>query len=125
MPPLFSVIVPTMGRPEALERAIASILVQTIDDFEIVVVNDGGAELHERSKDPRIRVVQRGGSSGPAAARNRGIDAAVGRYVTFLDDDDRLLPERLALAHEGLAASPIAICEADGRPLRKLLRLPA
>ncbi len=107
--PTFSVVIPTLGRPELLSEAVASVLAQTRTDWECIVVDDGaGAEL--TTTDPRIRLVHRPTSGGPAAARNTGIAAARGRYVAFLDDDDRFTPLRLELAAEALARADIALC---------------
>ncbi|MDR7418864.1 MAG: glycosyltransferase [Armatimonadota bacterium] len=108
--PLFSVIIPTYGRPHFLAEAVDSVLAQTVDDFEIVLVDDASPESIDAPDDPRIRVIRREVNGGPAAARNTGLRHARGRYVTFLDDDDLYTPERLALAQEGLRRAPVSIC---------------
>ena len=96
--PQFSVIIPTYNREDLLTEAIRSVLDQTIQDFEIIVVNDGG-NVPTVPDDPRIRIVTQA-NGGPASARNGGIRAARGQYVTFLDDDDLYTPTRLALGLE-------------------------
>jgi glycosyltransferase involved in cell wall biosynthesis len=106
--PQFSVIIPTYNRDQLLQEAIDSVLEQTIDDFEVIVVNDGG-KAPTVPDDPRIRVVTRS-NGGPAAARNEGIRAAQGAYVTFLDDDDLYTPVRLALGLDGMGDSQITAC---------------
>ncbi|MGH2727704.1 MAG: glycosyltransferase family 2 protein, partial [Actinomycetota bacterium] len=98
--PLVSVIVTTYERQAMLGEAIASVLAQTIQDFEIVVVDDASPTPATAPADPRIRVVRRETNGGEPAARNSGLDAARGRYVAFLDDDDRYVPERLAIGLE-------------------------
>lgn len=96
--PLFSVVVPTYGRPVFLAEAVQSVLAQTIRDFECIVVDDASGEPPTVPADPRVRVVHRDVNGGAAAARNTGLAEATGRYVTFLDDDDVYLPERLEQA---------------------------
>src|SRR5947207_2920851 len=122
MNPLFSVIVPTYGRPKMLHDAINSVLGQTIDDLECIVVVDAGPESVVVDGDERLRVVRRDHNGGPAAARNTGVEHARGQYLAFLDDDDWFVPERLEIALEGLERAPVAICwsrfsdQADERP---------
>jgi glycosyltransferase involved in cell wall biosynthesis len=101
--PLFSVVVPTFMRRGLFREAIGSVLGQTLQDFEIIVVDDASPEPPVVPSDPRIRVVRRERRGTPPAARNTALEAARGRYVTFLDDDDRYTPDRLALALEGLS----------------------
>ena len=107
--PTFSVIIPTFRRPDLLEEAVASVLAQTRPDWECLIVDDGGGQVIE-PPDPRVRVVSRPASGGPAAARNTGVAEAAGRWLTFLDDDDRYTPERLELAAAGLGRAPVAVC---------------
>jgi glycosyltransferase involved in cell wall biosynthesis len=106
--PQFSVIIPTYNREQLLAEAIRSVLDQTIDDFEIIVVNDGGNEPSVPD-DPRIRILTKP-NGGPASARNDGIRAAQGRYVTFLDDDDLYTPARLALGLKGMRDADVTAC---------------
>ncbi|GAA6734639.1 hypothetical protein YIM1640_17600 [Thermus oshimai] len=91
--PLFSVLIPTRGRPEFLARALASLERQTLGAWEAWVVEDGAGEglLVARSfLDPRVQGVRNRGQ-GQVAARNTGLALARGRYLLFLDDDDWLL----------------------------------
>ena len=109
--PLFSVIVPTYGRPEYLADCLASILEQTVEDFEVIVVDDASPEpVEPPAGDTRVRVLRRDTNGGPAAARNTGLEAARGTYLAFCDDDDLFSPNRLALALEGLERAPVACC---------------
>lgn len=100
--PLFSVIIPTYGRPQFLEEAIDSVLAQNIDDFECIVVDDASPDPVQVPTHPRVRLVRRHENGGASAARNTGLEHALGRYVTFLDDDDLYTKDRLALGMEGL-----------------------
>ncbi len=98
MTPFFSVIVPVYNRAHVLSRAIESVLAQSFQDFEIVVVDDGSRDDPQNTvtkiNDPRIRLVRQENGGG-ASARNRGFDEARGRYVALLDSDDRFLPHHL------------------------------
>lgn len=97
--PLFSVVIPTYQRRDAVVAAVVSALEQTIAVIEVIVVVDGstdGTEIALRGiKDPRLKVIVQK-NRGAAAARNTGIDHARGRYIAFLDCDDRFLPHHLA-----------------------------
>lgn len=106
--PEFSVIVPTFNRHEFVTEAVRSVLRQTVQDFEVIVVNDGG-ESPPLPDDSRVRLVEQA-NQGPAAGRNHGIRVSEGRYLTFLDDDDLFTPERLRIAQTGLAVHPITAC---------------
>ena len=69
--PLVTVVIPTRDRPHLVDRAIDSVLSQTIDDFEILVVDDGSTEAYRpSSNDPRITLLRHERSRGPSAARN-------------------------------------------------------
>jgi len=98
--PQVSVIIPTKNRQQFIGRAIKSVLAQTYQDFEILVVDDGSTdqtqEVLKTFPDPRISVFHHEHSCGGAAARNTGIASSGGRYIAFLDDDDEWLPEKLA-----------------------------
>lgn len=108
--PLFSIIIPTYARPDLLREAIGSVLAQTVEDFECLVVDDASPSPVMVKDDRRVRVIHRSKNGGPAAARNTGLRAATGQYVTFLDDDDLYTPDRLAIALEGLKHAGLATC---------------
>ena len=99
MNPLFSVIIPVHDRAHLIARAVNSVLTQSLDDFEIIVVDDGSTDdprsVVENIADPRIRFLRKENGGG-GSARNVGIDAARGHYVAFLDSDDEFLPNNLA-----------------------------
>ncbi|MGH2794540.1 MAG: glycosyltransferase family 2 protein, partial [Actinomycetota bacterium] len=105
-----SVVITTYNRQTMLDEAIASVLAQTIDDFECIVVDDAGPVPATGPADPRVRLVRREVNGGEPAARNTGLEAARGRYVAFLDDDDLFLPGRLALGLEGMQRAPLSVC---------------
>jgi len=108
--PLVSVIVATYGRPRFLAEALQSVLAQTEPDFECIVVDDASPEPIVTPDDPRIRLLRHDRNRGPSAARNTGLAAARGAYVVFLDDDDVLTEDRLAIGLEGVSRAPIALC---------------
>ena len=96
--PLFSVIVPVYNRAAVLGAAIRSVLAQSCQDFEIIVVDDGSSDdpraIVDAIGDPRIRFLRQENQGG-GAARNTGIDAAQGRFIAPLDSDDVFLPHHL------------------------------
>lgn len=97
--PIVSVIIPTIRRPDLLLRAIHSVLSQTLQDLEVIVVVDGPdpatiATL-QNVTDARVRVISNPHALGAGRSRNAGVAQASGRYVAFLDDDDEFLPEKL------------------------------
>jgi glycosyltransferase involved in cell wall biosynthesis len=98
MPPLVSVIIPTLNRPQLLKRAIASVLSQSFADFEVLVIDDsstGDASSVVRSfNDPRIHYTKNQ-QKGANAARNYGIQLSKDSLIAFLDDDDEWLPNKL------------------------------
>lgn len=89
--PLLSIILPTCDRQKETERAIASILVQTVEDFEIIVIDDckeSPFQLPEQLRDGRIKLVRHHTNLGAAAARNTGTRLASGHWLGYLDSDD-------------------------------------
>ena len=108
--PQVSVVIPTRNRGEFLPAAINSVLMQRFSDFEVVVVDDGGARdstaAVENCSDPRVRLVRHQQRRGGAAARNTGIAATHSPYVAFLDDDDEWYPDKLRLQVELLQSRP-------------------
>lgn len=108
--PFFSVIIPTYDRPTLLAAAIDSVRAQSFEAFECIVVDDGSPKPPALPEDRRIRLVRREESGGAAAARNAGLDAALGRYVTFLDDDDTYTTGRLSKVVDAVANHPVVVC---------------
>lgn len=105
-----SVIIPTYNRAHYLCEAIESILHQDIRDcqIEIVVVDDGSTDNTKavlKKYGNRIRYIYQD-NGGAGLARNRGIDEATGEWISFLDSDDRWLPEKLTLQFKVLDAFP-------------------
>jgi glycosyltransferase involved in cell wall biosynthesis len=109
MTPFFSVVIPVYNRAALLERAVRSVLAQTEQDFEIVVVDDGSTDdpqaVVQAMDDSRI-VFVRQENRGGGAARNAGIDLARGRFIAFLDSDDRFLPHHLAAMRVMIETAP-------------------
>lgn len=103
--PRVSIIIPTYRRPELLVRALGSVVDQTYDTWEAIVVDDNDATSPARpatetlmqrfATEPRIRYLRHEHNRGLPAARNTGIEAASGAFVAFLDDDDAWLSEKL------------------------------
>ncbi len=112
--PLVSIVIPTYNRDASIARAVKSVLTQTCQDFEILVVNDGSTDSTARvvsaytEVDQRVRYLQHETNRGAQAARNTGIRASRGLWVAFLDSDDFFLPTslevRLALARRAMVS---------------------
>jgi glycosyltransferase involved in cell wall biosynthesis len=98
-PPIVSVITPTYNRAHLVGRAIRSVLDQTYEKFELIVVDDASNDHTEQVvrvfTDARIRYVRHDRNMGGSASRNTGIRAAEGLYIAFLDDDDEWMRTKL------------------------------
>ena len=105
MNPKVSVIIPTFKRSQTIDRAVDSVLKQTYDNFEVIVVDDNGVGTDEGEKtahvmnryseDNRVVYIRHDKNKNGSAARNTGLGIASGEYIAFLDDDDEFCPERL------------------------------
>lgn len=97
--PLVSVVIPTYNRVHTLPRSIDSVLSQTYDNLELIIMDDGsidGTEEYIRGiKDSRIKYKRSGINQEPSAARNRGAELAQGEYLAFQDSDDEWMPDKL------------------------------
>ena len=86
-----SVIVPAYNAEKTIKRCLDSIMNQTFDDYEVIVINDGSTDntkdLLDMYKDPRLHIINKK-NGGIGAARNDGIKASCGDYITFVDSDD-------------------------------------
>lgn len=89
--PFFSVIIPLFNKERYIKHAVNSVFAQTFDDFELIVVDDGssdqGMEKVEAILDPRIKLYAQK-NSGASAARNFGVEKALGEHIALLDADD-------------------------------------
>lgn len=96
--PLVTMVVRTYNRPQFLPRALESLAGQTYENLEILVVNDGGQDVGEIVEAiPNARYLALPENRGTAAAANAGLQAASGIYIGFLDDDDIVFPEHVAV----------------------------
>lgn len=127
-----SVIIPTYNRSSLLPRAVESVLTQSYEDWELIVVDDGSSdstdEVMKQFVSPKITFIKLGKNEGVSAARNRGIVAATGDWISLLDSDDAYLPGALAtLAAEvakvsdtvGMLFFPIEMYAEDGTYIGK------
>lgn len=115
----FSVVIPLYNKALHIERAVNSVLRQTCQDFEIIVVDDGSTdgsgEAARSIHDARIRLIEQP-NQGVSAARNRGAEVANHPYIAFLDADDEWLPEFLQTMQTLIEAFPN--CGAYGAAIR-------
>lgn len=131
--PLVSVIMPVYNTARYVEAALDSVLAQTFEDFEVLIIDDQGTdnsiELCNRYSDPRIRIISQP-NRGLAGARNTGIRNARGRFLAFLDSDDLWEAEKLAfhVAHlmtsssVGVSYAASSMIDDDGNFLRIVQR---
>lgn len=115
MQKLVSVIIPTYSRPDFIIRAIDSVLSQTYNPIELIVVDDNGLGtefqiateklLHPYIEKGVIIYLPHDVNKNGSAARNTGARACSGKYVTFLDDDDELHPDKIKRQVEAIESS--------------------
>lgn len=108
--PEVSVVIPVYNTGIILQETINSVLNQTFTDFELIIVDDGSTDpvtldILKKQRDGRIRIIHQT-NGGVAAARNRGIAGARGKYTAFLDHDDLFLPEKLKMSKEFMEKHP-------------------
>ena len=97
--PLVSTVIPTYQRANLVARAIRSVLSQTVQDLEVIVVDDASTDDTKAAVaavgDTRVRYLRHEKNKGLPASRNTGIQAARGEYIAFLDDDDEWREDKL------------------------------
>lgn len=112
--PAISIIVPTYNLENYIEESIHSILSQTFNDFEIIVIDDGSTDstplrVQQIAKeDGRIRLIIQA-NSGVSAARNRGLDESRAPYIAFVDGDDIIRPEFLSKLYEAIQDADMSV----------------
>ncbi len=108
--PYFSVIIPTYNRAEKLAMTVQSVLEQTFEDFELLLMDDGSTdntgEMVSSFSDSRIHYDCAPNSGGPATPRNRGINLASAPWICFLDSDDIWYPTRLSDVAHAISQKP-------------------
>ncbi|MBR6231702.1 MAG: glycosyltransferase [Alphaproteobacteria bacterium] len=91
--PKISIIIPNYNTEKYLDRCLTSLIQQTFSDIEIILIDDGSTDNSVKimkkyaEKDARIKIIEQS-NSGPAKARNRGLETATGKYLMFCDSDD-------------------------------------
>lgn len=97
--PLVTVVIPTFNRPTLLKDALTSLITQTYQNWEAIVVNDGGENIQAQilavGNDSRIFSITHWKSFGQSTARNVALRAAKGQIICYLDDDDKFLPHHI------------------------------
>ena len=97
--PLVSVILPTYNRARLVSRSINSVLKQTYNNFELIIIDDGSTDntkqIINSFNDNRIVYLKHNHNKHASAARNTGIAKSKGELIAFLDDDDQWLPKKL------------------------------
>lgn len=108
--PLVSVIIPTYGHASLVHETLESVLTQSFEDFEIIVINDGSPDNVADIVAPYVKAgtiqYYEQENQGQSAARARGVTKAKGRYIAFLDDDDLWPLEKLAWQVDYLEMNP-------------------
>lgn len=103
--PFFSVIIPSFNRMPFLKIAVDSVLNQNSRDFEIIIIDDGSTdktkEIIRNLNDKRVKYFYQK-NKGPASARNTGIKKAKGKFICFLDSDDRFRKDKIAITRKSI-----------------------
>ena len=132
---LVSIIIPTFNRGSVIRNAIQSIIHQTYEDVEIIIVDDGSTDDTKAvvavfsKKDKRIRYIKNTINRGAQTARNQGIRAAFGEWIAFLDSDDQWLPESLQIRLNAVREQQVRVAYSecwvlDNHESRHLFGLP-
>ena len=134
---MVTIVMPVYNCKKYLEETVQSALSQTFPDFELLMLDDcstdGTAELMSRiaEKDSRIRVLLNEKNLGVAQTRNKGLAAAQGEYIAFLDADDLWMPDKLERQINAMREKELDLCytaysfiDGNGSPIRKPYRVP-
>lgn len=134
--PQVTVIMPVFNAERYLKAAIDSVLNQTFQNIELLLINDGSTDgskhLIESYLDPRIRLLDNGANRGLIYSRNRGLAEAKGHMVALLDSDDVAIPDRIALQYDYMSKNPrltmtgghAAVIDATDSPTGEIYKMP-
>ena len=136
---MVSIAIPVHNAEATVRQTLDSVLAQTCEDYEVVLVDDGSSDgshdvlLSYAEEDPRFRVFRNGENRGAAFSRNRAVREAKGEYVAFLDADDLWTPDKLEKQAAFAAAHPecriwftgSGFLSPSGGKLDSVLRVPA
>ena len=123
MQPTISIIIPCYNSQETIKRCLDSALAQTVEPFEVIVVDDASTDDTPEilgSYGTRIKVITHKTNQGVGVSRGDGIKASAGDYVFFLDADDWLSPDALSILIEGADGGDIVTGYIDSKPLSGL-----
>jgi glycosyltransferase involved in cell wall biosynthesis len=113
-PPFFSVIIPTFNRSYCIQEAISSVLNQSFEDFELIVIDDASTDntdvVLSKIHDVRLKYYINEANVGQSASRNRGASLAKGKYLCFLDSDDLWENDFLSSFHNQINISQHISC---------------
>jgi len=117
MKPCISVIIPLYNRQKTIRSCIESVLGQSFNEFEIVIIDDRSTDdsvnIVRKFKDLRVRLFCNSRNFGAQAARNRGISEAKGDWIAFLDSDDKYLPNSLLSRLEVATSQGVSVVHSD------------
>lgn len=122
--PAISVIVPVYNSADYLQVTIESILNQTYQNFELILINDGSTDdsgsicAKYSQMDERVKVIHQD-NGGVSKARNSGLEKAIGKYVYFCDSDDYVFPDALDTMYREIGDNDILVCGLFKQRLRK------
>lgn len=111
-----SVIMPVYNVEKYINRSVDSVLSQTFDNFELIIIDDGSKDKTGEicdsyaAKDSRVKVIHKENGGG-SSARKAGIDAAVGKYIMFIDSDDAYVKETMEKAHQAITQQDVDIVQ--------------
>ena len=114
---MFSVIIPTYNREEQIAKAVESVLDQSIEDYEIIIVDNGSEDATKKVVEDiinsypskKIQYFYQKNTGSPAGSRNTGIKKANFNWISFLDSDDLWLPKKLEEIKKRIATVPAEV----------------
>ena len=135
--PGLSIIMPVFNREKYIEETVLSLLAQSFDDFELIIIDDGSTDNSLRIinsfHDPRIKIIENHQNKGIVYSRNAGLKIAKGNFIAPFDSDDIALPDKfekqIKFLNEnpdfGMVVSWVKLIDSKGNPLRKKWKLDA